>query len=123
MAYEGHGACSSLRDLTLPVWYRTAQTSLGIIRAMAIQSALSGDTSGRSHAARPRVTRCPVCHATRFNPRFTIKGMAIEACSGCRLIVQNPQPSDEQLAAIYGSNYFIGSSEKGSLGAQFDLVK
>ncbi|MGB9366373.1 MAG: class I SAM-dependent methyltransferase [Xanthobacteraceae bacterium] len=49
--------------------------------------------------------------------------MAIESCNGCGLIVQNPQPSDPQLAAIYGSNYFIGSSENDRLGSQFDLVK
>ena len=66
---------------------------------------------------------CPVCQAGSFSPRFVIKGIAIEACSGCGLVVQNPQPSDAQLAAIYGSNYFIGSSENDRLGSQFDLVK
>jgi SAM-dependent methyltransferase len=49
--------------------------------------------------------------------------MAIASCDGCGLIVQNPQPSDAQLGAIYGSNYFIGSSENDRLATQFDLVK
>src|SRR4051812_18387117 len=88
-----------------------------------MQAALSGSTTSHSNAAGPALARCPVCQAPSFIPRFTVKGMAIEACSGCGLIVQNPQPSDEQLAAIYGSNYFVGSSDNDRLGAQFDLVK
>src|SRR4051812_15017677 len=97
--------------------------SLGIIRAMAMQATLLGTVTSRSNAAGPALARCPVCHAQEFSQRFAIKGMAIEACSGCSLTVQNPQPSDDQLAAIYGSSYFIGSSENDRLGAQFDLVK
>src|SRR3954468_6939123 len=95
----------------------------GNIRAMAMQAALSGTAMSRSNPAGPALGRCPVCHGEEFSQRFAIKGVAIEACSGCGLIVQNPQPSDDQLAAIYGSNYFIGSSENDRLGAQFDLVK
>ena len=49
--------------------------------------------------------------------------MVIEACDGCGLLAQNPQPSNDQLAAIYGSNYFIGSSENDRLAPHFDLVK
>jgi SAM-dependent methyltransferase len=90
---------------------------------MATQAALSGTATSDSNAAGPALARCPVCHAQEFSQRFAIKGMAIEACAACGLIVQNPQPSDDQLAAIYGSNYFIGSSETDRLGAQFDLVK
>jgi len=90
---------------------------------MAMQAALSGNATAHSNATGPALVRCPVCHAERFAARFTIKGMAIEACSGCGLIVQNPQPSDDQLAVIYGGDYFIGSSENDRLGAQFDLVK
>jgi SAM-dependent methyltransferase len=90
---------------------------------MAMQSALVGDASTRPKVAGPALAHCPVCGADRLAPRFAIKGMAIERCDSCGLIVQNPQPSDDQLAAIYGSNYFIGSSENDRLGAQFDLVK
>jgi SAM-dependent methyltransferase len=66
---------------------------------------------------------CPVCQSQTFRPRSSPGGMAIEACNGCGLLVQNPQPSDDRLAAIYGSDYFIGSSENDRLGSQFDLVK
>ncbi|MEJ0075800.1 MAG: class I SAM-dependent methyltransferase [Alphaproteobacteria bacterium] len=88
-----------------------------------MQAALPGNATAHSNAAGPALVRCPVCRADQFAPRLTIKGMAIEACGSCGLLVQNPQPSDEQLTAIYGSNYFIGSSENDRLGAQFDLVK
>jgi len=90
---------------------------------MATQSALSDQPSIASKASGPHLASCPVCQAKNFSPRFVIKGIAIEACGGCGLVVQNPQPSDAQLAAIYGSNYFIGSSENDRLGSQFDLVK
>lgn len=90
---------------------------------MALQSALSDDPASRSKAAGPSLAHCPVCQARSFSPRFAIKGIAIESCNGCGLIVQNPQPSDAQLGAIYGSSYFIGSSENDRLGSQFDLVK
>ena len=90
---------------------------------MALQSALSDDTSAHSKATGPRLAQCPVCEAKDFTPRFVIKGIAIESCNSCGLVVQNPQPSDAQLTAIYGSNYFIGSSENDPLALQFDLVK
>jgi len=90
---------------------------------MALQSALSNDASAQSKAAGPTLAACPVCRSKSFTQRFVIKGIAIEACEGCGLVVQNPQPSDDQLAAIYGSDYFIGSSENDRLGRQFDLVK
>jgi SAM-dependent methyltransferase len=90
---------------------------------MTLQSALSDDATAQPRAAGPRLAHCPVCRGKSFTARFVIKGVAIEACNGCGLIVQNPQPSDDQLGAIYGGNYFIGSSENDRLGSQFDLVK
>lgn len=90
---------------------------------MALLSTLSNETLGHSQAARPRLARCPVCRAERFTPRAEVQGVAIEACNGCGLLVQNPQPSDDELTAIYGSNYFIGASENDRLAPQFDVVK
>jgi SAM-dependent methyltransferase len=90
---------------------------------MALQTTLSDDGSAYSKADGPRLAHCPVCQATRFSPHFVIKGIAVESCGGCGLVVQNPQPSDAQLTAIYGSDYFIGSSENDRLATQFDLVK
>jgi len=69
------------------------------------------------------VLACPVCQSPAFSRRSSPEGMVIESCTGCGLLVQNPQPSDEQLAAIYGSNYFIGSAKDDRLSSQFDLVK
>src|SRR5262249_45746732 len=46
----------------------------------------------------------------------------LQACERCGLTLQNPQPSDAELAAIYGSSYFIGSDDPGS-AKQFELVK
>src|ERR1043165_6239339 len=90
---------------------------------MALQSAPPDEPSAKAKAAGPRLARCPVCHAESFTARTTVQGVALEACNGCGLLVQNPQPSDEQLTAIYGSNYFIGSSENDRLAPHFDLVK
>jgi ubiquinone/menaquinone biosynthesis C-methylase UbiE len=39
------------------------------------------------------------------------------------MVLQNPQPGDDELAAIYGSNYFIGSSANDNFAPQFDTVK
>jgi SAM-dependent methyltransferase len=39
------------------------------------------------------------------------------------LLLQNPQPSDRELAHLYGPRYFIGSADDSSLAAQFELVK
>src|ERR1043165_1205577 len=90
---------------------------------MALQSAPPDEPSAKAKAAGPRLARCPVCHAESFTARTTVQGVALEACNGCGLLVQNPQPSDSQLATIYGSNYFIGSSENDRLAPQLDIVK
>jgi SAM-dependent methyltransferase len=80
--------------------------------------------AGSSSASdRPRLLACPVCHARCFKAHFTIKGIPVESCETCGLVVQNPQPSDSSLAAIYGSDYFIGSSANDRFASQFDIVK
>jgi SAM-dependent methyltransferase len=72
---------------------------------------------------RPRLPACPVCHASAFRARFNVNGIPVESCETCGLVVQNPQPSDDALAAIYGSDYFIGSSANDRFASQFDIVK
>jgi 2-polyprenyl-3-methyl-5-hydroxy-6-metoxy-1,4-benzoquinol methylase len=72
---------------------------------------------------RPRVLICPVCHSETFGARFEIKGIRIEACDRCGLVLQNPQPTDRELAAIYGIDYFIGASGNDQFAQQFELVK
>lgn len=88
-----------------------------------MESGLRAGTAAPSKAAGPRLAVCPICHTRSFSPRFEIQAVAIEACESCGLLIQNPQPSDVQLTAIYGSNYFIGSSENDRLAPQFDIVK
>lgn len=74
-------------------------------------------------ADRPRVQVCPICQGTTFIARFEANGIPIENCNSCGLVLQNPQPSDGELADIYGPNYFIGSADDPSLAAQFETVK
>lgn len=69
------------------------------------------------------MSACPVCRATAFVPQFTVKSIPIFTCNSCGLVLQNPQPSDDELATIYGSNYFIGASANDSFAPQFDAVK
>lgn len=85
---------------------------------VSVAGAQSGQASGR-----PALAVCPVCHARAFTPRFTVKDIPVERCGSCGLVVQNPQPSDAALAAIYGSDYFIGSSANDRFASQFDVVK
>lgn len=73
--------------------------------------------------SRPRLSACPLCHGRAFERRFSVKAIPIERCRVCGLIVQNPQPSDEELAAIYGSNYFLATWKKERIPSQFDTVK
>ena len=70
-----------------------------------------------------RVNVCPLCHGRTFEHRLHTKGVSIEACATCGLVLQNPQPGDLELAEIYGPNYFIGSSHADPLAGQFEIVK
>jgi 2-polyprenyl-3-methyl-5-hydroxy-6-metoxy-1,4-benzoquinol methylase len=81
------------------------------------------DAPPHTAADRPRLVACPVCHAGAFDALVEINGIPIETCKSCGLIAQNPQPSDAELAAIYGSDYFIGSSENDRFASQFEVVK
>jgi 2-polyprenyl-3-methyl-5-hydroxy-6-metoxy-1,4-benzoquinol methylase len=58
---------------------------------------------------------CPICAtgSTRF--LFERNSIRIYTCIRCKLQFQFPQPSDEQLAAIYSSSYFLGSKHAGLL--------
>jgi SAM-dependent methyltransferase len=67
--------------------------------------------------------RCPICFVdfTRF--LFAPNGIPIYKCGRCGLEFQFPQPSDEQLAAIYSSGYFLGSTDAVSLDNQRALKR
>jgi SAM-dependent methyltransferase len=65
---------------------------------------------GQPAAARQTLTYCPLCRHEHFTYQFTQGGLPIVRCDGCRLLMRNPQPSDDELAAIYGDDYFFGTS-------------
>ncbi len=60
--------------------------------------------------ARQPLTRCPLCRHEHFSYQFTNAGLPIVRCDGCTLLLRNPQPSDAELASIYGEDYFFGTS-------------
>ncbi|MGA2278714.1 MAG: methyltransferase domain-containing protein [Verrucomicrobiota bacterium] len=49
---------------------------------------------------------------------FSTADHRVVRCEDCGLVFLNPQPSDDELARIYGADYFLGSdSEEGHLAA------
>jgi SAM-dependent methyltransferase len=76
-----------------------------------------------SAAALPRVFSCPVCKSGAFHALLKTDTMRIQVCDRCGVGLQNPQPSDSELADIYGPDYFIGASGNGALASQFETVK
>src|ERR1039458_5391925 len=67
---------------------------------------------------RPPVKACHVCEGVRVYYLFSTSDHRVVRCEDCGLVFLNPQPSDDELARIYGADYFLGSdSEKGRLAA------
>lgn len=63
---------------------------------------------------RRSVNSCLVCKSQRLSYLFSVSGYRAVRCSDCGLVFLNPQPSDEELARIYNTGYFLGSdSEQG----------
>ena len=60
---------------------------------------------------RPSVSHCPICLDKNFTYQFTHADLPIVRCDGCTLLMRNPQPSDGELEAIYGADYFLGTSD------------
>lgn len=50
---------------------------------------------------------CIVCGGRRIHYDFSLGPHRVEECTACGLLRLNPQPSDEELARIYGANYFV----------------
>jgi SAM-dependent methyltransferase len=63
-------------------------------------------------AARRLVTRCVVCAGTRLHYLFSVQHYRLVRCDQCGLILTDPQPSDVELAAIYGEDYFLVDSDE-----------
>jgi len=52
------------------------------------------------------VTTCEVCASSRFQPMFDKLGHHFVRCTECKLERISPQPSDDELAKIYGAHYY-----------------
>ena len=63
---------------------------------------------------RPSLQRCPLCRHDHFTYQFTHADLPIVRCDGCSLLMRNPQPSDDELRAIYSDDYFFGTSADGA---------
>jgi 2-polyprenyl-3-methyl-5-hydroxy-6-metoxy-1,4-benzoquinol methylase len=60
---------------------------------------------------RPVTSRCPLCGGEKLSYLFAHAGTPIVRCDRCRLVLRNPQPSDQELAAIHTSEHSVGGSE------------
>ena len=58
---------------------------------------------------RHTVKNCLVCKGPRIYYLFSASGHRVVRCNDCGFVFLNPQPSDSELAAIYGADYFLGS--------------
>lgn len=61
-------------------------------------------------AERILVEACPVCHGTLSDPVVGVGSLQVVRCRLCRLQYTNPQPSDRELAEIYGPDYFLAAA-------------
>ncbi len=61
--------------------------------------------SGERHT----VKSCPVCGRARIYYLFSTSDYRVVRCDDCGLVFLNPQPSHDELARIYGADYFLGS--------------
>src|ERR1700737_4237056 len=61
-----------------------------------------------------QILECPSCRCRSLHYDFSCEGFRVVECAGCGLMMLNPQPSDGQLAEIYGTDYYLGDpSEQG----------
>jgi SAM-dependent methyltransferase len=74
-------------------------------------------------ANRPHLDRCPLCSAEGLRYQFMHGATPIVRCSGCGLLMRNPQPSDAELGAIYTEHYFLGSDGPRALADETNRLK
>jgi SAM-dependent methyltransferase len=65
-----------------------------------------------SDAAVHTLKVCPLCSSRDALAPHGSGAPAIVQCRRCGLVLRNPQPSDEALAAIYGPGYFFGAGDR-----------
>ncbi len=76
-------------------------------------------------SARQIPTTCPVCSSSRlrakpFGYAFNGRWLGGYECSACGIIFIHPQPTPEELAALYSKEYFAGDFRCGHAGSYFD---
>lgn len=54
-----------------------------------------------------RSTNCMICGSTRMYYAFSVLEYRLLGCQDCGYLAMFPQPSDEDLARIYGENYTL----------------
>jgi len=57
------------------------------------------------------VGSCLVCGGRKIHYDFSLGKFRVEECTNCGLMRLNPQPTDQELAEIYGPNYFPFSED------------
>jgi len=72
---------------------------------------------------RPVLASCALCADSRLSEIFTHAGTPIVRCEACGLIMRNPQPSDDELGAIYTDNYFIDRTPGGDFAPETERLK
>jgi SAM-dependent methyltransferase len=70
-----------------------------LVALFSMSSALSSE--------RIALAACPVCAGRDFRVVMQVESHPVVRCAGCGLQLTNPQPSDAELAAIYGPNYVL----------------
>ncbi len=65
------------------------------------------------------VATCPVCDGREFRPFQHVGPHSVVRCASCGLGLTNPQPSNAELAAIYGPDYVLAPE---SDAAGFEMV-
>lgn len=64
-----------------------------------------------SSTQRLRLPACPLCGGSTFRPVVTVESHPVVRCRSCDLQLTNPQPSDAELAAIYGPDYVLAADD------------
>jgi len=62
-------------------------------------------------AARLPLATCPLCGGDSFRPVVVVESHPVVRCTSCHLQLTNPQPSDAELAAIYGPDYVLAADD------------
>ena len=82
-----------------------------------------GASDDQMSATRPHLDRCPLCGAEGLRYQFTHGATPIVCCSGCGLLMRNPQPADAELGAIYTEHYFLGSDGPQAMADETSRLK